>query len=95
MKCRQLLGPSKVNIKTRVNLEGFQDEEFLDEVLGNPYDHQPVTTRIDGKVLLLNKDYRGHMDIVTAYKSLKSAVSKTGALKSHFGGETVNSRPQR
>ena len=80
-KCRELLGPSRVNIKMRVNLDGFQDEDFLDEVLGDPRDHQTYTYRYEGKTLLLNKDYKGTMDIVTAYKSLKQAVSKIGALK--------------
>jgi hypothetical protein len=32
----------------------------------------------EGKTVLLTKDYKGSMDIVTAYKSLKHAVAKTG-----------------
>jgi hypothetical protein len=71
MKCRSLLGPNRVNIKMRVNLEGFQDEDFLDEVLGDPREHQQYTNRFEGKTIMLNKDYKGSMDIVTAYKSLK------------------------
>lgn len=85
-KCRELLGPSRVNIKMRVNLDGFQDEDFLDEVLGDPREHQTYTNRYEGKTILLNKEYRGTMDIVTAYKALKQAVSKIGALKPQLGG---------
>ena len=34
------------------------------------------------------------MDIVTAYKSLKQAVVKAGALRPHLGGDaTLNTKP--
>jgi GTP cyclohydrolase III len=43
---------------------------------------------------LLNKEYKGSMDIVTAYKSLKQAVVKLGALRPHLGGDPVqNNKP--
>lgn len=95
MKCRSLLGPNRVNIKMRVNLEGFQDEDFLDEVLGDPREHQQYTNRFEGKTIMLNKDYKGSMDIVTAYKSLKQAVVKLGALRPHLGvgNTTENTKP--
>lgn len=55
-------------------------------MLGDPREHQTYTNRYEGKTLLLNKDYKGTMDIVTAYKSLKQAVSKIGALRPQMGG---------
>lgn len=39
----------------------------------------------DGRKVLLSKDYRGLLDIVNAYKTLKHAVSKTGMRDSHQG----------
>jgi hypothetical protein len=59
-------------------------------VLGDPREHQTYTNRYEGKTLLLNKDYKGTMDIVTAYKALKQAVSKIGALRPQMGGGTEN-----
>lgn len=54
----------------------FDDEEDYDENLAPKINlHQTE----DGKTILLTKDYKGLMDIVNAYKTLKHAVAKCGS----------------
>jgi len=71
MQARNILGPSK---KSAIKVEGLLDEEdYLDELYGN-YSSNPnayLYTNTEGKRVMVNKEYRQSMDIVTAYKSLK------------------------
>jgi hypothetical protein len=68
-QARSILGPSK-----KVRAEGLLDEDdYLDELYGyntsepNIY----VYKTQEGNNIMVNKEYRQSMDIVTAYKSLK------------------------
>ena len=76
MKARDILGPSK---KSAIRVEGlFDEDDYLDELYGNYGSNQDTClyTNAEGKTVMVNKEYRQSMDIVTAYKSLKQAVVK-------------------
>jgi hypothetical protein len=78
MQARNILGPAK---KSAIRVEGlFDEEDYLDELYGNSSEHQDAYLYVnaEGKTVMVNKEYRHSMDIVTAYKSLKQAVSKAG-----------------
>ena len=75
-QARAILGPSK---RAGIKLDGLLDEEdYLDELYGgHPSGGDPhvfIHTTTEGKTVMVNKEYRQSMDIVTAYKSLKQAV---------------------
>lgn len=77
MQCRSILGPSKpINPKSSnmLHIDAFDDDEY-DENLAPKIN---LVRTEDGKTLMLTKDYRGLMDIVNAYKTLKQAVTKSG-----------------
>jgi|LauGreDrversion4_2_1035121.scaffolds.fasta_scaffold183402_1 hypothetical protein len=68
-QARAILGPSK-----KVRTEGLIDEDdYLEELYGyNNSDENVYTYRTqEGKKIMVNKEYKQSMDIVTAYKSLK------------------------
>ena len=72
-QCRNILGPSKHMPKRVANIDTFDDEEFLEEKIHHVKGE-------DGRKLLLTKDYGPSvMDIVNAYKSLKTSVAKVGS----------------
>ena len=78
LQARSILGPSK---KVGIKIDGLLDEEdYLDELYGD-YNSDPnvyMYTTTEGKTVMVNREYRQSMDIVTAYKSLKQAVTKSG-----------------
>jgi hypothetical protein len=55
-------------------VDAFEDDDVDENLMPKINVHRFE----DGKTLLMSKDYRGLMDIVNAYKTLKHAVSKTG-----------------
>ena len=73
-----MLGPpSKVaNIRSKMSLDTFDDDDYLDDTMSNNNQINQIKTK-DGKTLLLTKDYRAALDIISAYKSLKQAVVKS------------------
>jgi hypothetical protein len=81
LQARSILGPSK---KVGIKIDGLLDEEdYLDELYGDGQNSDPnvyMYKTSEGKVVMVNKEYRQSMDIVTAYKSLKQAVTKSGTV---------------
>ena len=61
-----------------------EEEEFLEDNMTERRSMGMVETE-DGRTVLLSKDYRQTTDIVTAYKSLKVAVSKAGNRPTDIG----------
>ena len=81
LQARSILGPSK---KVGIKIDGLLDEEdYFNELYGDGQNNDPnvcMYKNREGKVVMVNKEYRQSMDIVTAYKSLKKAVTKSGTV---------------
>lgn len=84
-QCRNILGVKKDKHKGYYIGEGGEDQESEED--------QPKIDHIlleDGKKYLLQKDYEATLDIISAYKNLKQAVSKPTTV--HGGNGIIGSK---